>query len=135
MPRGQLTTYGVAAVDDNDSLVQVGKKTGPGRVIEAPVLEEGVELINIIEAEHGAKQGIVRSLNSLRTYMRKLDQAYIDAGTWCAPRGISNPVSAIGGSHLSSSEADELQKIFDRYVKAIRKGVPTTLQGLNLPLS
>ncbi len=135
MPRGMMTTYGVTKHGSDAKLIEPVKPPAAGRVIEPPVLEEGVELINIIEAEHGAKQGIVRSLNSVRTYMRKLEQARLDAGTWCATRGVANPVSALGGSHLSSVEVDELQKVFDRYVSAIRKGVPTTLEGLGRPLS
>ena len=130
MPRGMQTTYGMVP-----GKVKVGKKAGPGRVIDPPVLEEGVELINVIEAEHAAKQGLVRSLNSARTYMKKLQQAQQDAGVWCAPRGVANPVSAIGGSTLSSNLTTELEKLFGRYASALRKGVDTTLEGLNQPLS
>ncbi len=135
MTRGQMTTYGPRALDDDDTLVQVGKKTGPSRVIEPPVLEEGVDIGNLIEAEESAKQGLVRSLNSARTYMKKLQQAQQDAGVWCAPRGVANPVSAIGGSNVTSNLADELDKLFTRYVAAMRKGVESTLEGLNQPLS
>ena len=131
MPRGMMTTYGVG----DDSLVKVGKKTGPGRVIEAPVLEEGVDIADLIKAEHAAKQGLVRSMNSARTYMKKLQQVQQDAGVWCAPRGVNNPVSAIGGSNLSSNLMDELDKLFTRYVAALRKGVDATLEGLGQPLS
>lgn len=131
MPRGMMTTYGVG----DDSKIKVGKKTGPGRVIEAPVLDEGVDLADLIEAEHTAKQGLVRSMNSARTYMKKLQQVQQDAGVWCAPRRVSNPVSAIGGSSLSSNLADELDKLFTRYVLAMRKGVESTLEGLGQPMS
>ncbi len=135
MTRGMMTTYGPASLDDDDSLVQVGKKTGPSRVIEAPVLEEGVDIGNLIEAEAAAKAGLVRSMNATATYMKKLQKAQQDAGVWCAPRGVANPVSAVGGSSLSSNLADELDKLFTRYVAAMRKGVESTLEGLNQPLS
>ena len=67
--------------------------------------------------------------------MKKLQQVQQDAGVWCAPRGVPNPVSAIGGSNVTSNLADELDKLFSRYVAAIRKGVESTLEGLNQPLS
>ena len=126
MPRGMMTTYGSGA-----RLATAGSP----RVIEAPVLEEGVDLGDLIEAEHSAKQGLIRSMNSARTYMKKLQQVQQDAGTWCAPRGVANPVSAVGGSNLSSNLNDELDKLFTRYVKALRKGVDATLEGLGQPLS
>ncbi len=127
MPRGMMTTYGAGGN-------QIASVKGT-RVIEPPVLEEGVTLINVLEAEYGAKQGIMRSLNALRTYMAKLEQARQDAGVLSAASGTANPVSSIGGSEMSSKETTELQKIFDRYVSALRKGVPLTLDGLNQPLS
>ena len=128
MPRGMMTTYGAGG---NRPKVSV-KGT---RVIDPPVLGEGVDLLNLIAAEHAAKVGLIRSMNATRTYMKKLQKVQQDAGIWCAPRGVSNPVSAIGGSTLSSNTVDELDKLFARYVAAIRKGVDTTLEGLAQPLS
>jgi hypothetical protein len=129
-----LTTHGIrpAELDEDPGLERM--PAGP-TVIDPPVLEEGVDIGSLIEAEAAAKQGIIRSLNATRTYMKKLQQVQQDAGTWCAPRGVANPVSAIGGSQLSSKLTTELQKIFDRYVAAINKGVDTTLAGLSAPLS
>ena len=134
MPRGMQTTYGVKP-SDLDADPQVRPTTPGPTVIEAPVLEEGIDIGDLIEAETAAKRGIIRSLNATRTYMKKLQQVQQDAGTWCAPRGVANPVSAIGGSQLSSDEKTELEKIFTRYVAALRKGVDTTLVGLSSPLS
>jgi hypothetical protein len=132
MSKGMMTTYGPKDLDDDPNLV---KMPAGGIVIEPPTLEEGVGMGDLIQAEHNAKTGLVRAMNSARTYMKKLQQAQQDAGTWAAPRGVANPVSAIGGSHLSPNLADELEKVFTRYTKALRQGVETTLEGLNLPMS
>ncbi len=133
--RGMMTTSGVRVENGLDEDPAVVRAPSGPTVIEAPVLEEGVDIASLIEAEAAAKQGIIRSLNATRTYMKKLQQVQIDAGTWCAPRGVANPVSSIGGSELSSDLNKELDKIFTRYVSALHKGVDTTLQGLSSPLS
>ena len=123
--RGMMTTNQEEVVE-----MPVAHQT----VIDPPELDPGVDMGSLVKAEHAAKTGIVRSLNALRTYMTKLQAVQQDAGVWCAPRGVPNPVSAIGGSNLTPRVEVELEKIFARYVAAIRKGVPTTLEGLNLPL-
>ena len=135
MGKGMMTTSGARPTDVLDADPELEKVPAGGRVIEAPVLEEGVDIGTLIEAEHAAKAGLIRTLNSARTYMLKLQRVQEDAGTWCGPRGVSNPVSAIGGSHLGPNVTDDLQKLFDRYVSAIRKGAPLTLEGLSSPLS
>ena len=135
MPRGMMTTSGIKPSDleTDETLVKMPKKEPT--VIPAPVLEEGVDIGDLIEAEHAAKAGLIRTLNTAQTYMKKLQKVQEDAGIWCGPRGVANPVSAIGGSHLGPNVTDELQKLFDRYVAAIRKGAPLTLEGLSSPLS
>ena len=128
MTSGQLDTYGPG------THVKVGSG-GRHRVIDPPVLEEGVTLSDVIEEDWRAKKLQISGMKSALTGVRKQDKAYNDAGVWCATRGVGNPVSSIGGSSVEPEAVDELEKLFNRFIRALRKGVPLTLEGLNAPLS
>ncbi len=128
MGNGQLTTYGPA------THVKVGSG-GQHRVIDAPVLEEGVTKEEVALNGLKAHQGMVRSLNALLTFVRKQATAKNDMGVLCAADGTSNPIVSIGGSEIRSDEVVELEKIVQRYITALHTGAPLTLTGLNAPSS
>ena len=90
----------------------------------------------ILEAAEKAKRGQVASMKAAETYTRKLLEEYANAGMDAAASGSFNPISAIGGGGFHPPEVvDVLEAVFIRYIKALRKGVPTTLDDLNGPMS
>ena len=93
------------------------------------------EFADLLEAEYKAKVGQVSSCKAAETYTRKLVQAYEDMGAVAAATNRGNPISAIGGGLLPPRVVDALEKVFARYIAALRKGVPTTLEDLDRPLS
>ena len=93
------------------------------------------EFADLLEAEYKAKVGQVASCKAAETHTRKLLKAHEDMGTVAADSRRGNPISAIGGGNLPPRVVDALEKVFARYIAALRKGVPTTLEDLDRPLS